>query len=59
LVVEWAKTKYAWGIIFSLIVKFFSQHGSHLKLESENSNPSSNFKGEEIWLLGIQLVVFG
>lgn len=32
------------------LVICLSQHDCHLKLESENSGPSSNFGGEEIWL---------
>jgi len=35
LVVELAKTKDVWRVLFSPIAKFFSQRGSHLKLESE------------------------
>jgi hypothetical protein len=50
LVVELTKTKDVWGALFSPIAKFFFQHGCHLKLESENSNPFFNFRGEEIWL---------
>jgi len=50
LVVELTKPKDVWGALFSPIAKFFFQHGCHLKLESENSNPFFNFRGEEIWL---------
>jgi hypothetical protein len=35
------------GVLFKL-TDFLSHHGCHLKLESENSFPSSNFRDEEI-----------
>jgi len=47
---ELITTKICWEFCSNSLVNFLSHHGCHLKLESEISFPSSNFRGEEIWL---------
>jgi hypothetical protein len=43
-----AKLKMCWELYLALFLVFLSQHGCHLKLESENYGPSPNFRGEEM-----------